>query len=269
MIKNYILIVFLAGAVMLVGCPGDAVVPPTPVDPCAGKVAVTAAFTIADLSGSDHPFWIKYDCDTVLNSSVLFEAKERNADSYEWTIGSQTITTRDVIRGNFPRGEQIPIRLIVRKKPDTSCFPSDDGIDTVVRFLYTVPIVTDPGTLIHRFDSPRGGRFKGVHDDSPNDTLIITIDPYYFTQPDRTVYAILDFPKKGCNCIRIQEHTNSYKQDEFFYAISSDCMSPGGISYIYGKNNDSLLIHYYVNHPISPNYPNDRPVRKFKGVRIL
>ncbi|MBK9247679.1 MAG: hypothetical protein IPM69_06085 [Ignavibacteria bacterium] len=266
--KNYVLTLLLVGAVILVGCPEE-VVKPLPIDPCVGKAPITAAFTIADLSGSDHPFWVKYDCDTVLNSSVLFEAKVRNADSYEWTIGSQTITTRDVIRGNFPRGEQIPIRLIVRKKPDTTCFPSDDGIDTVVRLLYTVPIVDDPGTLIHRFDSPRGGRFKGVHDDSPNDTLTITIDPYYFTQPDRTVYAILDFPKKGCICWQIGGHTNSYKEDEFAYSGNNDCMRPSGISYIHGKNNDSLLIHYRVNIVDSSGHIPVRPERKFRGVRIL
>lgn len=258
----------LLGAIAFSGCPDD-VAKPTPVDPCKGKTPTTASFSIADLSGSDHPFWVKYDCDTVLNSSVLFEAKERNADSYEWTIGSQTITTRDVIRGNFPRGEQIPIRLIVRKKPDTTCFPSDDGIDTVVRFVYTVPIVTDSGTLIHRFDSPRGGRFKGVHDDSPNDTLIITIDPYYYTQPTITKYAILDFPKKGCTCWDIRGHTNSYKEDEFAYSGNNDCMRPSGISYIHGKNNDSLLIHYRVNIVDSSGNIPVRPERKFRGVRVL
>jgi len=104
-------------------------------DPCYGKKETSAYFTIEESLG-EH--WI--ECDTIIGrgnvSAVRFTASQ-DADSFIWTLGSETIHSRSFIRQNFPPHKRIPVSLIViNKNPNTKCHPLDDGRDSFNRVLY-------------------------------------------------------------------------------------------------------------------------------------
>jgi hypothetical protein len=108
-----------------------------PISPCKGLVSTNADFVIEQQVGDR---W--FVSDTVISgqfSYVRFTAKY-DADSYVWKIGSETITTKTFTKTWLPENTTIPVTLIIKKKPDTNCFPDDDGIDTVVRLLKIWPL---------------------------------------------------------------------------------------------------------------------------------
>jgi hypothetical protein len=137
-------------------------------DPCYGKKAVSAAFSIFEPKETDVPDSIPYiDTDTVANfgRGVAFKALEEGAE-YEWHLGSEVIKTRSFYRSGFPDNEKIPITLIVRKKPNNSCFPSDDGVDSLTRSFVQVDFFKASKVF---------GTFKGYFDNNKNDTATVKI----------------------------------------------------------------------------------------------
>ena len=102
-------------------------------DPCYGKKKVSAQFTIHEAVANRSEEWKYYDTDTIFTDAAYFTALEDNAQ-YEWHIGADVLTTKKVTRTQFPRGQTIPITLIVTKTPDKSCFPNDTGRDSITRF---------------------------------------------------------------------------------------------------------------------------------------
>jgi hypothetical protein len=103
-------------------------------DPCSCASEVSADFVIEELAATiPETVWV--ETDTVFQgASVRFRAKEDNAN-YKWYIGSQVFNTRSVVR-NFGwewYGIDIPITLVVTKEPNSVCFPSDDGYDSIVK----------------------------------------------------------------------------------------------------------------------------------------
>jgi hypothetical protein len=106
-------------------------------DPC-WEGEVKASFTIMEqVAGNStaRRYFIPYDTDTIVQYSIEFAAPE-GFDKYTWLIGSEVLNERVIYRNNFPRGQTTPITLIVEKTPNTICFPDDDGIDTLVRYMY-------------------------------------------------------------------------------------------------------------------------------------
>ncbi len=102
-------------------------------DPCAGLKPITAEIVISER--------VK---DTIIHSDTVIYyrpvqfSSPRKYDSYEWKIGYDDRTFSDssvVLNFREPFGE-LPIRLIVKSRPDTECFPEDDGIDTLEKTFY-------------------------------------------------------------------------------------------------------------------------------------
>jgi hypothetical protein len=131
-------------------------------------------------------YYLDYETDgsSSLNGNcyVNFSADLENATSYEWQIGNNlgTQNTREFgIYFNDTTGT-IPIMLVVHSKPNTICFPDDDGIDTVVRYLTVhsrpVPYLT--------------GTYVGHNTDAPGQSFTITIDTFRYTTPDFDTYIL-------------------------------------------------------------------------------
>jgi hypothetical protein len=109
--------------------------------------------------------------DTFMLSYVTFEAKEQNAQSYEWTIGSDpkkrtekkftlSFDNPGVISEN-----PLPIKLKIKKNPNTKCFPGDTGIDSVTHLIY----------FLSDNSLPLIGKYTGSDDTDPNNIFIIEI----------------------------------------------------------------------------------------------
>jgi len=250
-------ILAVSAAIMIVGCGSPTVVVP---DPCEGAQRVTARFTIYEVlrSGTIAP------SDVTVNRLVRFAADERY-DSYEWQIGSdsrirteRSFTLRFPVR-EAPNGIPIPIRFIGRRKPDTTCFPDDDGVDTAYREL--LPIADSNNPLI--------GSYHGAHVDDPADTFTVTI---YVTYRDADMITLCSVVmrniNKGCsdtngvNCTAVNDKDIGATIMEFdgdgAYLTGTGCLSPKGIARLKGR--DTIEIDYV--------YDEARIPKKFIGRRV-
>jgi hypothetical protein len=107
----------------------------------------------------------------MVNNYVNFEALDQNADSYEWTIGSDPKKRTEkkftlffdnlgVISEN-----PLPIKLKIKKAPNTQCFPNDNGVDSITHRIYLIPIDKWPVY----------GKYTGFDDTDPNGRFTIEI----------------------------------------------------------------------------------------------
>ena len=145
-------------------------------DPCTAKAPVSAAFHMYERqAGALMPDgWVDYDTDTLIGSAIEFKALEENAE-YEWRLGLETIRSRSFVRHSFPEGVPLTVALIVKKIPNTYCFPDDDGIDTVTRTF--VNYAGNAYCRENRIITPIKGRYKGVFNTEPGVVKQIEIMP--------------------------------------------------------------------------------------------
>lgn len=85
------------------------------------------------------------ETDTVFKAkNVQFRALEEDA-VYTWYIG-QEILTDQVIGRYFSEnlgGTNVPITLVVKKKPNKICFPNDDGYDSISKIMHVSQFVNE------------------------------------------------------------------------------------------------------------------------------
>lgn len=153
-------------------------------DPCYGKSETRADFVVEEnlypygqVLGED--VWVKGDTvnGSSMNNPVRFTALYP-ADSFIWIIGAKTFYTKSVTQYGFPQGRHIPIQLIVvNKNPNRSCFPADNGRDTILRDIYIWPTTSNDSfgspslKMINPY--PIRGYFKGTYKSNPGKVEII------------------------------------------------------------------------------------------------
>jgi hypothetical protein len=168
-----------------------------PSNPCETHQATSAAFTIKEATYTQiiEPRLADFlmDTDSVYFRSVYFEATQADADSFIWQIGTEPEPRYgkqvNVVFPDVLRGTTFTIRLIVkRNKPNTRCFPNDDGIDTVTRTFYFV-----------RFNEPLSweGTYYGSDDDKPDSLYINELGHSYDEAWDRDMIKVFGIPR-GC-----------------------------------------------------------------------
>jgi hypothetical protein len=225
-------------------------------NPCYGKKAVSAAFTIFEEVNVVPTFEVPYyDTDTITMNQARFTALEEGAE-YEWHIGSEILRTKSFTRSDFPQNQSIPVTLIVKKTPDTSCFPNDDGADTLTRYLWKCRF----------FDNSKlFGTFKGFFDNNKQDTATVkifkgerwrgsTLDPQLLISNlisgCTDTLASSDIPFRGFK--KVYDYFPDY------------CKRPHGLFAIRGKNNDTLDINIQQERVRDAS---DKITRRFVGVR--
>ena len=131
--------------------------------------------------------------DTFMLSYVTFEAFDPNAQSYEWTIGSdprkrtEKKFTLFFDKPGVISENPLPIKLKVTKTPDTKCFPNDTGSDSVIRKIYFLP----------QDKWPVYGKYFGSDNTKPNEKYTIEIFPG-FKNGFYTTDSLKNLPG-GCN----------------------------------------------------------------------
>jgi hypothetical protein len=177
---------FLLATVLTVGCNRckDECDDPTnpecpnyeePMDPCAGSQEVSADFTMEGRIGFVSGEYIYVESEGVCcrpfgNSGsdlVRLRAKQDSLDC-TWIIGSDTIHSQEYsfVFGHDFCGGSYPITLIVQGEPDLSCFPNDNGMDTLTRIIH----------VVDEFDNPLYGRYRVAWQDSPNDSFDVKLN---------------------------------------------------------------------------------------------
>jgi hypothetical protein len=241
--KN-LLILLIVISFHLVGCSKSTDLP----NPCNGVVRLSASFSIKEIVG-DTAFY----ADTIFRDNpVLFESTGKY-DSVKWQIGSDHRTFTDTSFGlSFSNTlYRLAINFTGYKKPETACFPGDNGIYNSVKHL----------TPVEQFDSstltlsPLIGHYHGYFIDDPADTFTVRIEYFDSTKYNTSVtgtqnfYWISNIPKgyvdsTSAYATRYPELRNGLPMDMGYKGFvfgwtSSFCE--------YGRgwmSNDSLYINY-------------------------
>lgn len=233
-------------------------------DPCWDQTEVSAEFEIAEVIGKfqgDTVYFIPSD--TVLTGEIRFRA-DLQADSYEWTVGTdpRVFTEREVSLF-FTEPTQLWITLIAKREPNSTCFPSDDGIDTVRRRMVVLPI--EETALI--------GKYQGATTADPDDIYIVEFFKRYRFE-DSTVFDRISITNihPGCDNTKRYDALSgeaSYRAFTFYqsgFDLNSMCFTYSFLALL-NASGDSLNIRYRRFTPTEP-YEMVPETFEFKGVRI-
>ena len=143
-------------------------------NPCYGKTPVTASMVM------DQSLMLYFDedfyetGDTVFPTGVLIRFRcLTEADRVIWVLGKDTVEKRQVERSfGLPYGKY-PVTLIVQAEPNLSCFPEDDGWDTLTRYVHLIPVceLNVFGTFKVLFDGQTDSTLVGIKAKEQNNPL--------------------------------------------------------------------------------------------------
>jgi len=105
-------------------------------DPCFGETEVSADFQFLARYGiGNDAEWIPET--KFIGSPIRFSAIDKDADSYTWYLGLDTIAGQDEVEleiNNLDPGSYSAI-LVLEKEPNLNCYPLDDGRDSLIQFF--------------------------------------------------------------------------------------------------------------------------------------
>lgn len=203
-------------------------------NPCIDEKAVNADFTILEYCYFDETNPINagwnQDSDSIYQGDIWLEANYPNADSYTWHVERypEPLNGKKIRVGYNEgwRGKNITIKLIVKAKPNKTCFPMDDGIDTVTRSFYY---------LQHNEQLKWEGTYFGSDDDKPDSNYTIVLDYSFNSSTQKNTIKVFGLPR-GCRDTAYE--VRSYPSKNFSYKnLSIDIMQnyPSGIGINCGR----------------------------------
>ena len=124
-------------------------------NPCDCAHEVSADFKMETTSNGNNydNLLLVVETDTAYGPcNIWFTAKEEDAE-YTWYVGAEVIHEKQFHR-YFDQtliGQTLPMTLVVKKNPNTKCYPNDDGYDSITKFL---TIVQQPDELDFYYNNP-------------------------------------------------------------------------------------------------------------------
>ena len=195
---------------------------------------------------------------------IIFNVNDNNVDSCFWIIGSdpevRTAKTFDLF---FEKAYgKVPVKLRVKKKPDTRCHPNDDGIDEITKTITLLPIN----------QHPMFGKYEGSDDEFPNDKYIVEI----ILRNKFPTNMLYNFPK-GCGLdtqltmggfqIGIFGHRYFQSDDGYAGTIRLErCQSFNTLNGYLSKDNQTITIKYISDKQINGKVVSEN--HQFIGKRI-
>lgn len=245
--KKYLLLI-IPVFFMLTGCPDDDPVKP---DPCAGKYPVKAEIEIWE---SKQGFEYLFKSDTIIRAYNIGVFKcPKKFDYYQWKIGDQL---KEYSNQQFSmwfyekepdtiQEGNIPITLIVKSKPDSTCFPFDDGIDSTTKNVF----------VINLFNAKIFGNYYGYDTSNPKVFYTVSIGKYYSIK-NKWLYYYINNIHNGCidtaffsnpdiGPIVYKEIYNTAIVFDARDWVGYGCLRPKGIAYLL-EDRDSLIIEYTI-----------------------
>lgn len=235
--------VLLASFVFMVfSCKKEQPQPNNGLKNCDCAHEVNANFSIEEIASVVSQDQYLTETDTIYaGKNVRFYAKEDSAE-YTWYIGSEVLTTREVKRyfSSAYAGITIPITLVVKKKPNSICFPNDDGYDSISKSFYIVPELQFP-----QFYEDTNFRIEGnyrVKSEFDSDSLDINVnlEQYYSGVPTTELIIISGLKQDSILVTR----PNGYNYNQIWFGYidwypGSACFNH--FSNLYIKNNKIQL----------------------------
>jgi hypothetical protein len=274
--KNTFFLLLSIFVILIAGCNKDEPVactdetnPECPnYDPCHDAESTSADFETACIVVSDKYQKITSQEDTFyLGANIQFTAKQEDAISYEWKIGDDDrVFTEQSFSLTFNPSDSVtlfnravPIQLIVIRTPNTDCFPTDDGIDTLTKYIYFVSIheITHKKFL---------GTWVGSREDKPDDIYEIEIsDEPEIDGPSGipSFYELQfkNFDNEGDGSCLFQQSTgrvsyNNFYIGDFFSSNVLECQrvnltSP---SSVYGNIDEAGNLRIEWSRSLPPDY---------------
>ena len=238
-----------------------------PVDPCAGKTEVSADFVIEQrVNNIGHPEkFITCDTAIALYNITHVTAYIKNAATYKWIIGTDTVfgPQTSFHFSENQAGQSYPVTLIVQKAPNLSCFPNDNGMDTVTKFIHVINIC----------DNPIYGTFRVAFDSSPSDSFNVAIKTWPLvgdiTNECNNLF-IVNFNKRvSPDSCQANYRALGYNYLNFWSGFSS-CSSSRGEAFISPDGAYIRANYQYweqsLGIPLTP--VSNWPYRTFRGRRI-
>ncbi|MFZ5971553.1 MAG: hypothetical protein ACOYXA_08160 [Bacteroidota bacterium] len=229
----------------LTGCDNDP-------DPCMRKKMVGGSFTMGERITNYGGVDTLIVSDTVITENFVVFKADSDYVSYEWKIGDdpRTFDTKEVTLRFMQPETTVPIRLIAKWAPDKQCFPEDDGVDTVYRYL----------TVVDKKLNPIFGKYRGALVSNPQNVYTIEIikDEFFET-------TILLNINEGCEATSININTRfGYKimnlsQSEGTGFYLGSCKNPKGWFVLNQTNTELIGMYSFGNGYYDINDPNFIP----------
>lgn len=129
-------------------------------DPCLALEPVTAKFSVKEPIADT-----TFVTDTVFaGAPTIFEA-DQEYTSYLWRVGNdpRTWTTKVFSLTYNEALGNVPVTLIVQKLPNKTCFPKDNGIDTLVKTFYVKQYVEGPSKFVGSYEGSEKGSESSIY----------------------------------------------------------------------------------------------------------
>jgi hypothetical protein len=231
-------------------------------NPCAGAAPFKATFDILEEVGDT---LIATDT-AVANNRVFFKAP-KGYDSYAWYVDDLKMDNFYIQKdptqfflGFMDPAKDVKITLVAKKKPLTACFPDDDGIDSITKYLQ----------VRHHSESPIRGRYFGYYKSNPKDTATVEVRVDFVT----SIYlSAISNINKGCNTelkYNVFSYPNVtwkgfYVNGQNIYSRRLQCFAPI-IKATLSNNHQDILINF--SYAPDVNKLEKRILDTFIGKRI-
>lgn len=167
---------------------------------CEGYKAPSPDFFVQDelQKQCSNELGIIFDCDTFYKNNDITFTSALDYESYAWDIINDPnfkCTTKS-FKLFFEGVAPVKLRLIGKRKPNTLCDPSDDGIDTIVKSLTILPNISSdissrPENLVY-------GRYLGFDLSNPN--IEVGMEIVYEKRPGfSNYYTYINYFPDSCS----------------------------------------------------------------------
>jgi hypothetical protein len=186
--KNLIIIFSIAFIITIFSCKKDnkCYDPTNPdcenYDPCHNAKMHSADFIIEHNIPDENDDWFWFKGDSVFSGGLLqFRSLEKGDIKHTWYVGAEVLHDSAVIRSfnTVTPPKFINIQHVIQYKPDSMCFPEDDGYDSVLRIFY---MVLNPNDFLTT------GVFRVV-DEHSVDSYEFSCYAYYIDDTAKTQYS--------------------------------------------------------------------------------
>ncbi len=255
---------------------------PDPEDPCKNAQEVSADFAIETALGDRY-----FEGDTVYDLGLVrFRAKQQ-LDTYKWVLGAETLSTQSFSRSFFPQGTWITVKLMVKSKPNTQCFPNDNGMDTLTKRFYVWPvnpeekILNKPPTVP---PFPIYGTYLGYKASNPNKQVYVTLQDTFWLNDNNNPYYVgvvkgIALDKSNSVSISrtydIQAFVSGYSPlalqlDIQGYGFGKEGRLPRmkGYAWLDRNNRNQITIEYQYADTLKNDFTDLKYSDTFKGVRV-
>jgi hypothetical protein len=178
--------------------------------------------------------------------------------TYEWTVGSETITDQGFFRQNIPANTPIEVTLKVTLKDPNNCIPADKRTKTTKRTFFGVE--NYEGKLYNYY-----GKWRGYYTDEPSKEVIVEFKIDKDTNRTKIMYDNSPLPPYCRTNIWVSGYVDTitnlpYSDDELYISRHTDYVSTSFSNWRPGATFQEPNIMYSLSSRFTKNICKYNPV---------